>query len=776
MIPWMRDRCVPPGRESRGVKNRSSRGRGVHTVLVLIALLLVFVATPASGSEDDGFQKYLEPAKAGDPVAQFFLGLGYQQGGYDIQQEPALAVRWYQKAVDQGDADAQLCLGMLYLNGVGVATDSAKAEELISESAKQGHPLAMAVWSRFIRERGKVQLACALLDLAQNRLKAYDMGTSVKFRNLRNKFAQSLSLEEIRQGVFVAAQLRQRYPLYVPKLFTAAFPPGPMAFTKEEAEEYLKEVVPMVERAARRKFKQVPEMVLGSRSEVAQSLKLDLLPQLKNLAPNASEAEQEEAAEVQSLQSAPFLLGKYGMMDKKLYILPRNVIPIMKRSGVPDKMILALVKVIIAHELTHALQDQHTGIQKKIMTITDPDALMALNAAMEGHAVFIQDSVGTDLKCDREIIEFGRFFSAGMIDEKNTAKSMTDKVKAARFEQIYLGGRRFIDYIHQTYNREYIWEVLENPPTRSSMIAVPESYTAAGSKKLNLTAILHGIERMFTSDSLQTQNVDLGIMKLMAAYANMDEADRARIVPQIEQVQVLVMQRSKSPGVNSATLYVLRDSAAVPDFMGALEKMARTNLKRLSGQGGIEIKDIQIGSIPGIQADVTQRISFTVAVTGKDISSTERLYRIGKGRLVVELSDADLGMTPRHLSEVSTEIFSRFDRAFGGGKKPSASKPPARPGQRAAPPRKDEGTLLKEAIGHFKKSNFQRSRDCLRPVLQKNPKHVQGRFLLAVMAAKERQYQKAWAHIRIAYQEDPKNQRIRDFITRLRQVAPLKSP
>jgi TPR repeat protein len=44
-----------------------------------------------------------------------------------VPRDDAEAVRWYRKAADQGDADAQRNLGLMYATGRGVARDDVEA-------------------------------------------------------------------------------------------------------------------------------------------------------------------------------------------------------------------------------------------------------------------------------------------------------------------------------------------------------------------------------------------------------------------------------------------------------------------------------------------------------------------------------------------------------------------------------------------------------------------------------------------------------------------------
>lgn len=45
---------------------------------------------------------------------------------------------WYQKSADQGDANGQRDLGVIYYNGLGIPRDPAKGKEWILKAAKQG--------------------------------------------------------------------------------------------------------------------------------------------------------------------------------------------------------------------------------------------------------------------------------------------------------------------------------------------------------------------------------------------------------------------------------------------------------------------------------------------------------------------------------------------------------------------------------------------------------------------------------------------------------------
>ncbi len=65
-------------------------------------------------------------AEQGNANSQFFLGVMYDKG-QGVRQDLREAARWFRKAAEQGVAEAQFFLGFIYGKGLGVPQDYAKA-------------------------------------------------------------------------------------------------------------------------------------------------------------------------------------------------------------------------------------------------------------------------------------------------------------------------------------------------------------------------------------------------------------------------------------------------------------------------------------------------------------------------------------------------------------------------------------------------------------------------------------------------------------------------
>ena len=76
-------------------------------------------------------------AEQGDAEAQYNLGMLYYEG-HGVRQDYATARHWWEQAAAQGTALAQYRLGVLYQKGRGVPQDDATAREWFEKAAAQG--------------------------------------------------------------------------------------------------------------------------------------------------------------------------------------------------------------------------------------------------------------------------------------------------------------------------------------------------------------------------------------------------------------------------------------------------------------------------------------------------------------------------------------------------------------------------------------------------------------------------------------------------------------
>jgi TPR repeat protein len=84
---------------------------------------------------------FRKAADQGNADAQFKLGTMYDSG-QGVPRDYAEATKWFRKAAEQGAVAAQYNLGLMYSSGQGVPQDFIEAAKWYGKAAEQGHPEA----------------------------------------------------------------------------------------------------------------------------------------------------------------------------------------------------------------------------------------------------------------------------------------------------------------------------------------------------------------------------------------------------------------------------------------------------------------------------------------------------------------------------------------------------------------------------------------------------------------------------------------------------------
>ena len=99
-------------------------------------------------------------AEQGDAVAQFNLGVMYQQG-QGVSQDYQTALKWYALAAEQGDAKAQFVLGVMYQQGQGVLQDYVTAHMWANMASMNGSEMAPELRNAIAKEMTPAQIHAA---------------------------------------------------------------------------------------------------------------------------------------------------------------------------------------------------------------------------------------------------------------------------------------------------------------------------------------------------------------------------------------------------------------------------------------------------------------------------------------------------------------------------------------------------------------------------------------------------------------------------------------
>ena len=110
----------------------------------LIQALINMTGTGVTQNYPEAIKWFQKAAVQGDAEAQFYLGNMYRNGK-GVTQNSQEAVKWYRKAAEQGHAYAQFFLGIMYGTGEGVTKNGPEAMKWFQKSAKNGNADAQKI-------------------------------------------------------------------------------------------------------------------------------------------------------------------------------------------------------------------------------------------------------------------------------------------------------------------------------------------------------------------------------------------------------------------------------------------------------------------------------------------------------------------------------------------------------------------------------------------------------------------------------------------------------
>jgi hypothetical protein len=208
-------------------------------------------------------------------------------------------------------------------------------------------------------------------------------------------------------------------------------------------------------------FEQKPTVVFASPDRIRSTMIREQRIILSAIHPEYPESFVKTVAFWQSEWMVSGVLGKCSIEDSTVYLrgrLLRNLLATVGEKG----SLQDASRLVLAHELVHALQNQKVGINT---SFSSTDAFSAYSAVSEGHAVSLQVEVAQRLGLQHAN---GVLLNLQKADIEEGWPKSSNQVEAW-FQ--YSKGRAFVD--HQSADP---WTLLEHPPTTTGEIFHPTRY------------------------------------------------------------------------------------------------------------------------------------------------------------------------------------------------------------------------------------------------------------------------------------------------------------
>lgn len=128
--------------QARRLRYNSMSKNYLYAFMISLGLAVASVIPAMAATKKTDLEALTTKAQAGDPQAQYDLGMVYDMG-QEVNRDLEVALGWFLKAANQGHAEAQFTTGQCYFYGDGIAKDKALGAKWYSEAAMQDHTQAI---------------------------------------------------------------------------------------------------------------------------------------------------------------------------------------------------------------------------------------------------------------------------------------------------------------------------------------------------------------------------------------------------------------------------------------------------------------------------------------------------------------------------------------------------------------------------------------------------------------------------------------------------------
>ena len=104
---------------------------------------------------EEALKRFNKAAEQGNADAQYKLGVCYENGK-GVPQNMVEALKWFRKAAEQGNADALYELGVCYENGKGVPQNTEEAMKWYNIAAEHGNDMAQKKYLSYLKNTGVI--------------------------------------------------------------------------------------------------------------------------------------------------------------------------------------------------------------------------------------------------------------------------------------------------------------------------------------------------------------------------------------------------------------------------------------------------------------------------------------------------------------------------------------------------------------------------------------------------------------------------------------------
>lgn len=231
-------------------------------------------------------------------------------------------------------------------------------------------------------------------------------------------------------------------------------------FDDQDLQRVVDGLLPVIEKVCGRKFQQPPVAYLADSVDMMRILRVELKARTEAELKGQSRSRIRRALQMRAGLLSQGMIGKLEFASGELLVVPSKVRMSISVLGIDYANELAILKLIIAHEMIHALQDQEIGFSKRYAQASTIAKQEDLVLRTEGHAVMCSELVITELGLADAVDPMRLIFAGGVDRRNNTGVALEMREVRSRDAVNYLASSDIFYAAQKASGQEAAWSLV----------------------------------------------------------------------------------------------------------------------------------------------------------------------------------------------------------------------------------------------------------------------------------------------------------------------------
>lgn len=323
-----------------------------------------------------------------------------------------------------------------------------------------------------------------------------------------------------------------------------------------------------------------PALKLCSADDIARAVAAENLPAVRLRQPDDEKAKLE--AQTLGAQFATFAYAKYAWSTKEFLVVAATWEQNARVLDRPELTSDAALRAVLVHELCHALDDRAHDLTKLVGGARGNDAVLALNALIEGHAQFVARGVcekaGWKAGFDTFTSSIGALAPSSAANGELVRSYLESIARAARAS--YVDGERFVAALAEKGGAQALERVFREPPLDLDTVLHPEWYldpTLRPAQMWELEPALDLFAARFDATVWSSQRVAVQGAQLLASMQMLPKEEIEPLAAKIRGARLIQLAPTAAPMSKVAIGIAIEfaDDSAARDYVAAAAKLSK---------------------------------------------------------------------------------------------------------------------------------------------------------------------------------------------------------